>query len=272
MKRLGCIVIATAAVAVVVLAFVPLWKVPYFQTEPLKYEAISYIERGQPGETVEYMVGGWSEDVAKLLDLVDEKYIVPYSFPIISVFIKNVETLVPEQLAFSEEDEARLTILTEQYERIEPFYKKHFNWSKAWKQKPLWERAGRRIIAVIPFSSVWRRYIPAFKYGITPEDGMSLRLQVIREMSALKSKKDTNSPATFTAYITYHASGQSYSSRDRISLMRGEVGIVEFRVYEINMDEDEWSWEYEVRPEVKCVTRHKKVTLFRYLLHKFESP
>jgi len=270
MGRVVSVLAIIGVAALIAFFFVPLLGVPYFTTKELSYEALAYVEKGQPGETVERMVGGWSEDVAKLLDLVDEKYIVPYSFPIISVFIKNAETSVYTSIAFSEEDEARLTILTEQYEKIKPIYEQHFS-PRVWKQKPLWERAVRRIIAAIPLSSVWRN-IPVFRYGITPEDGMSLRLQVAREMSALKSKRDANSLAIFEAYITYHASGQSYSSRDRISLMPGAVEIVEFRVYEINMDEDEWSWEYEVIPDRKWVTEYRKVTPFRYLIYKLVAP
>lgn len=253
MRVAAGILIAVIIALVVAFFSVPLWKVAYFEAESLKYEAISYIERGQPGETV------------------DEEYIVPYSFPIIGIIIKNAETPVPDQLAFSEEDEARLAVLIEQYEGMIIAHVYEILPS-GWERKPLWERAGRRIIAAIPLSSVWGRYIPAFKYGITPEDGMSLLMQVGSEIAALKSKKEVNSPAIFEAYVTFRVSGHSYSSSDAVSLKLGAVETVEFRVYEINMDEDEWSWEYEVKPAVKWVTHHKKVTLFRYLLHTLESP
>ena len=260
MKRVGCIVIIATIALVVVFFFVPLWKVPYFEAESLKYEAISNIERGQPSEIKDY------------LDWFKTRDVVPHPFPIARVIIKNVEKPIAQELAFSEEDEARLAVLAEQYKKmILPFHGQHFKPS-VWKQKPLWERAGRRIIAAIPLSSVWRRYIPAFKYGITPEDGLSLSWQVTTEMAALESKRDANSPATFPVYFTFYTPEETYSDSHAIALKPGEVGTAEYYVYTINMDEDEWSWEHEVSPGVKWVTQYKKVTLFRYLLHALESP
>lgn len=248
--------------ALVVFFSIPLREVPYFEPQSLKYKAISSIERGQPGGTIKRVIGGFVQD---------EEYIIPYSFPIGRIIIKNAEITTPEQLAFSEDDEVRLTSLIEQYEKIKPVYGQHLS-LRGWEQKPLWERAGRRIIAAIPLSSAWRRYIPAFKYGIIPEDGQALMLQVTGEMAALKSKREANSPALFEAHVTFHASGQTYSRQDGTGLIPGAVGTIEFRIYEINMDEDKWSWEYEVRPDVKWATRYKKVTLFSYLIHALESP
>lgn len=258
MKRLGCIVTITLVIAVLVCLYVPIWEIPYFETEPLKYEATSYIEKGQPGETIKGIIYSAKDVPETLVD-----YIVPYSFPIGHVIIKNVEAPVPEESVLSEEDTARLAALTQRLEKMNLIYAQHFSKS-VWEQKPLWEREGRSIIAYIPLSIFWRRYIPTFEYGITPEDVESLLWQVESEMSALESKKQANSHGYFDVYVKSHTSGKTYLDQDGIGLIPGTVGALEFRMYKINMDKDEWSWEYEVSPSVKWVTKHKHVPLYEY--------
>jgi len=264
------IALATGAMIVIaglIVCLVPLREVPYFKAEQFSYEALSYIERGQPGERFERMVLVWSEDGTELLDISQKEYICPYPFPIGRVIIKNTEIPpLSEESAFSEEDEARLAILTEQFERMSAFYGQHFK-PGVWEEKPIWERWGREILAAIPLSSVWGRYIPAFEYGFTPEDARSHSMQVATEMAALKSKKEATSSAIFTVYFTFNTPEETYSGSDGIGLMPGEVATVEYRVYEINMDEDEWTWEYDVSPDTKWVARYKKVSLLDYWLH-----
>lgn len=256
MRKAAGILTIIIVIAALIVCLAPLRKVPYFEAEQVSYEALPYIERGQLGEGFDPRTG--------------LNYSCPYPFPIGRVIIKNAETPVSGQLAFSEEDEARLAILTEQFERMKTFYGQHFK-PGVWEEKPIWERWGREILAAIPLSSVWRRYIPAFEYGFTPEDALSLTMQVATEMAALESKRDANSSAIFEVYFTFNTPEEIYSGSDRIGLMPGEVGTVEYRVYKINMDEDEWTWEYEVIPDTKWVTRYKKVTLLAYWSHYSEE-
>ena len=277
--------------ALVVFFSVPLWKVPYFTTKELSYEALAYIERDEPGERV------------------DEEYIVPYSFPIGRVVIKNTEKPIASgEMAFSEdqetleakldistrlifaegderqallaelyllevanEDKARMAILIEEYGRMTAFFRQHFSFKPdVWEEKPVWERWGRSILAKLPLSGVWGRYIPAFKYGFTRQDAWSLQRRVASEMEALRDKNKVRSHIRVS--FSFYSQGETYSRDDGISLRPGEAGTLEFRVWQVNMDEDEWSWEYEVIPDRKWVTDHKRVTPFRYLLHKLESP
>jgi hypothetical protein len=77
--------------------------------------------------------------------------------------------------------------------------------------------------------------------------------------------------------------GEKYNSNKNLNLESGEAGTAKYNAYDINMDEDEWFWEYEVTPGTKTeynqvekqrtVTKqrsetcYKKVTLLDYLLH-----
>ena len=77
--------------------------------------------------------------------------------------------------------------------------------------------------------------------------------------------------------------GEKYMGNDSVNLESGKTGTAKYNAYEIDMDEDEWFWEYEVTPGTKTeykqvekqrtVTkqrpepRYKKVTLLDYLLH-----
>ena len=90
-------------------------------------------------------------------------------------------------------------------------------------------------------------------------------------MAALKSKRDANSPAIFTVYFTFYTQGETFSDSYAFGLKAGEVGTAEYHVYAINMEEDEWSWEYEVSPAIKWVTHYKRVPIFEYLLSRFQG-
>lgn len=260
MGRVPTVLLAMGIAAGLVCLVVPLWDAPYFTAEPLKYEDISYVERGNPSETEQH------------LEWFRSKGLIPHPFPIAHVVVKNMEKPVSGQLAFSADDQARLVTLTRRYEEfILPFFRQHFA-PTAWKQKALWERAGRRIIAEIPLSTVWRRYIPAFRYGITPEDARALAWQVTAEMAALKSMRDANMPATFSVEFQFRTPDDTYSGIHAVALKPGEVGVAKYPFYAIDTNDDQWSWEYEVCPDTKWVTRYKKVTLPKYLLVTLQTP
>jgi len=77
--------------------------------------------------------------------------------------------------------------------------------------------------------------------------------------------------------------GEKYNGNKNLNLESGEAGTAKYNAYDINMDGDEWFWEYEVTPGTKTkykqvekqrtVTKqhpetcYKKVTLLDYWLH-----
>jgi len=79
------------------------------------------------------------------------------------------------------------------------------------------------------------------------------------------------------------ALGNKYAGNDSVNLESGKTGTAKFTVQDIDMDRNEWFWEYEVTPGTKTEynqvekqrtvtkqrpeTRYKKVTLFDYWLH-----
>ena len=275
----------TALLALVVVFTIPCLQVPYFTTQQFSYEALSYIERGQR---------------------MDEDHIVPDFFPIACVVLTNTEGVTPEQLAFSEnearrearmdiltrlilaegderralraelnllevadEDRPRMAILNEEYAKVAAVYGQHFK-PGTWEEKSRWERWARGIMAELPASPVWRRIFPAFRYGITEKDTRALLWRVATEMEALKDKSKVR-PSLLVEFVFLNE-GETYTHEETVALLPGEVRTVECRAWQIDMDEDAWSWEYEVRPDSKWVTKYKRVTPFEYWLHMLESP
>ena len=271
--------------ALVVVFTIPCLQIPYFATQQFSYEALSYIERGQR---------------------MDEDHVVTSFFPIGCVVLKNTEGATPEQLAFSEdearrearmdiltrlvlakgderrtlraelnllevadEDRPRMAILNGEYAKVAAFYGQRFE-PGVWEQKSRWERWGSETIAGLPASAVWRRIFPAFRYGITEKDATALLWRIAAEMEALRDKNKVHSSLVVESVFLHE--GKTYTREGTVVLQPGEVRTAEFRAWQIDMDEDEWSWEYEVRPDVKWVTKYKRVTPFEYWLHMLESP
>ncbi len=72
---------------------------------------------------------------------------------------------------------------------------------------------------------------------------------------------------TFEVEITFQSGDDQYTEKFTLELKPGQIEEVSMSASGIHYEKDKWSWEYEVTPDTKRVTRYKRVTLLDYLLH-----